>query len=92
MALGAQRWQIVWMVLPGSLLLTAIFVAVGVPLAMAAAMGLESSLYQVKPLDAASYLFAVEGVLAVALAASGLPAGRAGSIDPLSALRAERFE
>lgn len=89
MALGAQRWQIVWMVLRGSLLLTVIGVAVGVPLAMAAAKGLESSLYQVKPLDAASYLFAVVGVLAVALAASGVPAGRAGSIDPSSALRAE---
>jgi ABC-type antimicrobial peptide transport system permease subunit len=56
---------------------------------MVAAKGLESSLYQMKPLDAASYVIAVAGVIAVALAASGLPAGRAGSIDPSSALRAE---
>ena len=89
MALGAQRGQIVWMVLRGSLFLTAIGVAVGIPLAMMAARGLASSLYGVKPLDLASYLFAIAGVTIVALAASGLPAGRAGSVDPSVALRTE---
>lgn len=34
MALGAQRSQVVWMVLRGSLLLTATGVAIGIPLAM----------------------------------------------------------
>jgi predicted permease len=89
MALGAQRWQIVWMVLRGSLLLTAVGVAVGIPLAIASSRGLASSLYGVKPLDVASYAFAIVGVAVVALAASGLPAGRAGSVDPSTALRAE---
>jgi ABC-type antimicrobial peptide transport system permease subunit len=50
---------------------------------------LASSLYGVKPLDAASYLLAVVGVAVVALAASALPAGRAASIDPMKALRTE---
>jgi len=89
MALGAQRWQIVWMVLRGSLLLTGIGVVMGVPLALAASRGLASSLYGVKPLDVASYALAIVGVTLVALAASGLPAGRAGSVDPSTALRAE---
>jgi ABC-type lipoprotein release transport system permease subunit len=40
MALGAQRWQIVWMVLRGSLLLTTMSVVIGIPLAIAASRGL----------------------------------------------------
>jgi predicted permease len=89
MALGAQRSQIVWMVLRGSLFLTAIGVALGIPLAIVASKGLESSLYGVKPLDMASYVFAIIGVAVVALMASGLPASRAGSVDPSVALRAD---
>jgi ABC-type antimicrobial peptide transport system permease subunit len=48
---------------------------------------LASSLYGVKPLDAASYAMAVIGVSVVALVASALPAGRAASVNPLTALR-----
>jgi predicted permease len=89
MALGAQRSQVVWMVLRGSLLLCAVGVVIGVPLAMAAGKGLESSLYGMKPLDVTSYMFAIAGVALVALLASAVPAGRAASVDPASALRAE---
>jgi ABC-type antimicrobial peptide transport system permease subunit len=89
MALGAQRLQVVWMVLRGSLVLTATGVAIGIPLAMAAGRGLESSLYGMKSLDIASYMFAILGVALVALLASAVPAGRAARVDPLSALRLE---
>jgi ABC-type antimicrobial peptide transport system permease subunit len=89
MALGAQRGQIVWMVLRGSLLLTAIGVAAGIPVAMAASKGLESSLYGIKSLDVGSYLIAIVGVVVVASAASGLPASRAGGVNPSIALRAD---
>jgi len=89
MALGAQRSQVVWMVLRGSLLLCAAGVVLGVPLAMAAGKGLESSLYGMKPLDLTSYVFAIVGVALVALLASAIPAGRAASVDPSSALRLE---
>ena len=89
MALGAQRLQVVWMVLRGSLSLTAIGVALGIPLAMAAGVQLESSLYGMKPLDILSYLFAILGVAFVALLASAVPAGRAASVDPIKALRLE---
>jgi predicted permease len=89
MALGAQRSQVVWMVLRGSLLLCALGVVLGVPLAMAAGRGLESSLYGMKALDAASYGFAIAGVALVALLASAIPAGRAAIVNPTRALRLE---
>ena len=89
MALGAQRFQVVWMVLRGSLLLTAIGVVLGVPLSMAAGKTLETSLYGLKPLDPASYACAIGGVAFVALLASAVPAARAASVDPLNALRSE---
>jgi predicted permease len=89
MALGAQRSQVVWMVLRGSLLLTAAGVVIGIPPAMVAGKGLESSLYGMKPLDLGSYAFAVVGVALVALLASAVPAGRAASVDPSRALRSD---
>ncbi|MGA2807456.1 MAG: ABC transporter permease [Terracidiphilus sp.] len=89
MALGARREQVMWMILKDSLLLTAVGVAMGVPLAMLLGRMLTASLYGVKPLDAVSYLLAVAGVTVVALVASAVPAGRAASVDPMAALRTE---
>jgi ABC-type antimicrobial peptide transport system permease subunit len=89
MALGAQRSQVVWMVLRGSLLLCAAGVVIGVPLTMVAGKGLENSLYGMKSLDMASYAFAIIGVAVVSLLSSAVPAGRAASIDPMRALRSD---
>jgi predicted permease len=89
MAVGARRGQVVWMVLRDSLLLTAIGVIVGIPLAMLVSKALTSSLYGVRPYDAFSYAMAVFGVAIVAMAASAIPARKAASVDPLRALRAE---
>jgi predicted permease len=89
MALGAQRTQVVWMVLRGSLLLTAAGVAIGIPMAVAAGRVLESSLYGMKALDPVSYASAVVGVAVVALCASAIPAGRAAGVDPQIALRSD---
>ena len=89
MAVGAQRGQVVWMVLRDSLMLTAVGVAIGIPLALLVGRALTSSLYGVKPYDAASYIFAALGVAAVAIAASVVPARRAANVDPLTALRSE---
>ncbi len=89
MAVGARRGHVVWMILKDSLVLTAVGVVAGIPLAMLVGRALASSLYGVKPLDAASYLLAVAGVAAVALAASAIPARRAASVDPMRALRME---
>lgn len=89
MAVGAGRAEVVWMILKDSLLLTAAGVVLGVPLAMLVGRALTSTLYGVKPLDAFSYLLAVVGVAIVALAASAVPAGRAASVNPMTALRSE---
>jgi len=88
-AVGAQRSQVVWMVLRDSLMLTALGVTIGIPLALLVGRALTSTLYGVKPYDVTSYLFAALGVAAVAIAASVIPARRAASIDPLTALRSE---
>jgi ABC-type antimicrobial peptide transport system permease subunit len=50
---------------------------------------LASSLYGIQALDIGSYIAAILGVTAVALAASAVPAVRAASVDPLRALRTE---
>jgi predicted permease len=89
MAVGAQRGQVLWMVLRESLILTATGVAIGVPLAALLARVLAATLYGVTAHDALSYCSAVVGVVIVAIIASVLPARRAASVDPLSALRAE---
>jgi predicted permease len=89
MAVGARREQVVWMILKDSLLLTAVGVVLGVPLAMLVGRALTSSLYGVKPFDPMSYLLAVVGVAVVALAASAVPAARAANVDPLTALHTE---
>jgi ABC-type antimicrobial peptide transport system permease subunit len=89
MAVGAKREQVVWMILKDSLALTCIGVLIGVPLAMLVGRALTSSLYGVKPMDVATYVFAVAGVALVALVASAVPAGRAASVDPIRALRVD---
>jgi predicted permease len=89
LAVGAQRGQVVWMVLRDSLLLTAVGVTVGIPLALLVGKALTSALYGVQPYDAASYVCAGVGVAAVAIAASLIPARRAACIDPVTALRSE---
>jgi ABC-type antimicrobial peptide transport system permease subunit len=89
MAVGAQRGQVVWMVLRDSLILTGVGAVIGVPLAFLVAKALTSALYGVKPYDGLSYSFAVCSVALVAIVASLIPARRAANVDPLSALRAE---
>jgi predicted permease len=89
MAMGARRGQVVWMILRDSLVLTTVGVTMGIPLAMLVGRALKSSLYGVQSLDSASYLLAISGVVCVALAASAVPARRAASIEPLTALRTE---
>jgi len=89
MAIGARRGQVLWMILRDSLILTAIGVVLGLPLAFLTGRALATSLYGVHPLDPLTYLLSIVGVAVVALAAGALPALRAASIDPLQALRAE---
>jgi predicted permease len=89
MALGAQRAQVLWMILRESLLISVLGVAVGVPLAIAGAQMMRSMLFGVMPGDSLSFVGALLGVTLVALVASAIPARRAASVDPIIALRYE---
>lgn len=89
MAVGAQRPQVVWMVLRDSLMLTAVGAATGAPLAILTGKALASVLYGLKPGDSTSMAIALAGVALVAVAASLLPARRAAGIEPITALKGD---
>jgi len=88
-AIGAQRRDVLRMVMWGALKLAAAGVALGLCGAMAGARLLSSQLYGVGSRDPLTYA-AISGLLtAVALVASWLPARRATRVDPVIALRTE---
>jgi putative ABC transport system permease protein len=89
MALGANRLEIMRMVLRESGLLLGIGLVVGTLLSLAAGRAVTALLWGVKAYDPTTLAMA-GGVLAViALAASSLPARRAATLDPMAALRDE---
>ncbi len=89
MALGAQRRQVLSMVLSETFRLAGVGIAGGIPLALIAGHFMSSMLYQLKPDDKLSLVAALLGIVAVSLAASFNPARRASSIDPAQALRSQ---
>ena len=89
MALGAQRGQVLWMVLRESLVVCLAGVLVGLPLAYACTKVLRSMLYGLEPTDPVSVVVALASISLVAVVASLIPARRAASVDPLVALRYE---
>ncbi|HEV3198480.1 MAG TPA: ABC transporter permease [Bryobacteraceae bacterium] len=89
MALGAQRRQVLWMVLRGSLVVSAVGVAIGLPLSMAGARFLRTMLFGVQPGDPRMFVGGVLGIAMVALAASLIPARKAATVNPIVALRSE---
>jgi putative ABC transport system permease protein len=89
MALGAQRSDILGMVVTRSLWLAAAGVVPGLALAYAAGRGMQALLVGVTPADLPT--FASTGVLAIVMTMAGtlMPTLRALRVDPISALRAE---
>jgi predicted permease len=89
MALGAERRDVLWLVLRGALRLTLIGAALGIPAALAAAQLVSSQLFGISAADPLTICLATLALLAVAVVASYLPARRATRVDPLVALRYE---
>ena len=89
MALGAQRSQVVWLVLRQVVFLAGAGLLVGIPAAGAASRSVRSLLFGVEPADPWSLAAGAVAMLAVALASGALPARRAARLDPLVALRRE---
>jgi predicted permease len=89
MALGAQRGEVVWMVVKEALLPLAVGLAIGIPAAYWASRYVASQLFGVKPTDGATLGVAVTILGACAVGASLIPARKASAIDPMTALRYE---
>ena len=88
-ALGAPRFQVVWMILRDSLLLVGIGLAIGLPAALAAARAVDSVLFGIKPADPVTFLSTAAILAAIAVAAAFLPARRAAALEPSQVLRHE---
>jgi putative ABC transport system permease protein len=87
--LGAQRGDVLRMVVGEGLILAAIGIAAGVVGAFVLSRILERFLYGVTHTDPLTYGGVAVLLLAVALVASYVPARRATSVDPMQALRHE---
>jgi predicted permease len=89
MALGAQRVEVLWLVVRQTMLLTLVGIVVGLAAAAALTRYVKGMLFGLSPLDPAT-LIAVSVMFGlVAVLASYVPARRATRIDPLTALRYE---
>ena len=89
MALGATRWSVIGLVVGHGLRLTAVGVVLGVAAAMGVGELLRSMLFEISPTDPLTYAVVVVVLGGVALLASYLPARRATTVDPGTALRSE---
>jgi ABC-type antimicrobial peptide transport system permease subunit len=89
MAIGAQRGDVLQLVLRGGLKLVVIGVIVGLAGSLALTRLLQNQLYGVTAHDPATFAGIAILLLAVAVLACFIPALRATKVDPLVALRAE---
>jgi len=89
MALGAQRGEVLGLILAHAARLAALGVALGLGGALILTRLMASMLFEVPARDFVTYAAAAVGLAVVALAASYVPARRATGLDPMSALRHE---
>ncbi len=89
MALGAQRRDVLLMILRQGLTLALLGGVLAVPVLVAISHGVRAFLYHVSPLDPPSLGAAGLLLLFVAVLASYVPARRATNTDPMAALRYE---
>jgi predicted permease len=89
MALGAHRRDIFALIMRQGVMQTALAVAVGLLLSLAAGRVLGQILYEVSPTDPFALLVSSVMLAAAALLACFLPARRATHVDPIQALRTE---
>jgi len=88
-ALGAQRSQVLGLILQRGLALAALGVTLGMVAAAGAARYLQSMLFGLDALDPMTFAAVALGFTAIALLASYVPARRATRVEPVVALRCE---
>lgn len=89
MALGADRGNVVSMILRGAFWQVGVGLALGIPAAVGAGWAITTQLFGVKFWDPATLSMATVLLALAALAAALIPAHRAASLDPMQALRTE---
>ena len=89
MALGADRSKVVWLVMHDVAWMAAIGIGIGLPGGVALGRLVRAELFGLAPADPATLAAATLILAAVALLAGYIPARRATSVDPTTALRYE---
>ena len=89
MALGAQRQDVLRLVMRESMILVVIGVAAGIAIALGASELVSTMLYGLAPRDPWSLVVAVAVMVGVSALAGYLPARRASRVDPMVALHYE---
>jgi putative ABC transport system permease protein len=89
MALGAQRYHLLIMVLRQTLVKLTVGLAIGVGGALVVTRLMGSLLFGIRATDPLTFSLAAATLLVAALIASFIPARRAATVDPISALRNE---
>ena len=89
MALGANRGKVISMVLRGAFVQVLIGLLIGIPISIGCARLIAAQLYHVKGWDPLVLCGAILSLGLCALIASIIPARRAASINPVTALRIE---
>jgi predicted permease len=89
LAVGAQRRDVVWLVMGHVLRLAGAGLVIGIALLLAARRALGGLLFGVEPADPRTIVAVAVGLGLVALLAAWVPAARASRIDPIDALRYE---
>jgi ABC-type antimicrobial peptide transport system permease subunit len=89
MALGAQRDQVLRLILFDGLRPAVIGLALGAAAGAGVTQLIRSVLYDTRPLDPAVYVVVTLALLLVATLACMIPAWRASRLDPMQALRME---
>jgi putative ABC transport system permease protein len=87
MALGAQRQDVLGLILRRGLLLAATGLAIGLVVSLALTQFMSGMLYGVKPFDPLTFVAVSAVLLLVSAIASSAPAWRAARLDPMRTLR-----